>query len=312
MAITPVQLLRQVALGTGFTGLVARHRSGVRMLMHHGVGDGYRAEALEQQILWLKASFTLLPFGEIAQRLRDGRPLPERGAVLTFDDGLRNNVAEAYPVLQKHQVPATFFVCPGLIESGQWIWTYEVRERLKSMPLGQLRELGVRCLDQPTTSIDSFVSLMKRQPNNQRLQTLSAVRSATPNFQVTEQHRREYDLASWAELASLDRRLITLGSHTMSHPILSSLTDEELDRELRESKEALVARGLASADETYFCYPDGNHNDKVLACARNHYAAACSTRKGFVTANSPILAMPRIGANSSLEDVAWRMWRPEA
>lgn len=277
------------------------------MLMHHGVGEGFEPEMLDAQLAWLKARHPILPFDEVAARLRAGKPLPDFAVVLTFDDGLRNNVMEAVPLLLKHQVPATFFVCPGLIDAGTWIWTYEVRERLKGLQAGRLRALGGAC-----DTIDALVAWMKRQPNDRRLAALENVRAATPEFKVTPAHRREYDLASWEELAALDRHLITLGSHTLSHPILSNLSDGELENELSASKQALLARGLMKEDSASFCYPDGNHDDRVLACARRHYSSACSTRKGLITAASPVLAMPRIGANSSLEDVAWRLWRPGA
>lgn len=306
------QTLRRWALDTGITSIASRRVKGVRMLMHHGIGEGYDAKALDEQVSWLKARHPILPFHEVADRLRQQKPLPDFAVVLTFDDGLRNNLTEASPVLLKHQVPATFFVCPGLIEGNQWVWTYEVREKLKSLSQEQLRELGRRCSGTACDTIDAFVAWMKKQSNARRQEALEAVRAATSGFEVTAVHHREYDLAGWDELRGLDRRLITIGSHTMSHPILSSLTDIELENELKASKQALLAQGLVEDKRTLLCYPDGNHDARVLACARQHYLAACSTRKGLITAASDPFAMPRIGANSSLEDVAWRLWRPAA
>ena len=305
-------LLRRLALGSGLVTLAARRTKGVRVLMHHGVGAGYGAQALDEQIAWLKARHPILPYPEVADRLRNHRPLPDFAIVLTFDDGLRNNLTEAFPVLQKHQVPATFFVCPALIGTGQWIWTYEVRERLKRLSTAELQALGTRCADKPFDTIEQAARWMKQQPNDRRFEALEAVRSATAGFQVTDAHRREYDLASWEELQVLDRRLITIGSHTQTHPILSSLTDAQIEEELKQSKDALLARGLMDEGTALLCYPDGNHDDRVLASAQRHYVAACSTKKGVVTASSPLHAMPRIGANSSLEDVAWRLWRPQS
>ena len=97
----------------------------------------------------------------------------------------------------------------------------------------------------------------------------------------------------------------------MSHPILSSLTDPEIEHELVQSKEALLERGLMKDSASLLCYPDGNHDDRVLACARQHYTSACSTKKGIITDGSPLFALPRIGAASPLADVAWRLWRPQ-
>ncbi len=307
-----VPRLRRWAFDLGFSARAARRQRGVRMLMHHGIDGKFPASRFEEQLLWLKDTCTILPMGEVVTLLKNKKPLPDFAAVLTFDDGLRNNLTEAHPLLVKHQVPATFFVCPGLTGTGQWIWTYEMRERLKTLGTEQLATLASRVCGSPLDSINAFVSWMKKQPNAVRQQAVEQVRNTTAGFVPSPQQRRDYDLMSWDELQSLDHRLITLGSHTMSHPILTSLTEEEIEAELKDSKEALVSRGLMEADNALICYPDGANDERVLASARRHYAGACSTRKGLINGNSPLHALPRIGANSKIEDVSWRLWRPGA
>ena len=310
-----VPQLRRWAFNLGFTDRAARNRAGVRMLMHHGIGEGYRANVFEEQLTWIKSRHTILPMGEAVNRLREGKALPDFAIVLTFDDGLRNNLTEAYPLLLKHQIPATFFVCPGVIDTGRWIWTHEMRERLKTLNKEQLGTLAAEVSGAPfpatETVLDSFVCWMKKQSNVRRQQAVDKVRAATPGFVPTEEHHRDHDLMSWAELQSLDKRLITIGSHTMSHPILPSLSDAEIEAELKDSKAALLEHDLIR-EPSLLCYPDGAHDERVTASARRHYAAACSTKKGIITSGVPLFALPRIGANSRIEDVSWRLWRPGA
>ena len=62
-------------------------------------------EEFARQIEFLAASYTLMPLREVVDRLERGAPLPKFPAVLTFDDGFRNVLTTAYPVLEKYWAP---------------------------------------------------------------------------------------------------------------------------------------------------------------------------------------------------------------
>ena len=92
-----------------------------RILMYHGT-PRRDAAALERQLGLVKLAFPVVPLDELLKKkARRAR------VALTFDDGLRSNVEVAYPILRKLGLAATFFVCPGLIERGQWLWNHEAR-----------------------------------------------------------------------------------------------------------------------------------------------------------------------------------------
>src|SRR5207248_3345103 len=76
--------------------------------------------------------FMFVPLAELAASIGAARlPGRRRRAAMVFDDGLRSNVRVAYPILRALGIPATFFVCPGLIEERRWLWTHEARRRLR-------------------------------------------------------------------------------------------------------------------------------------------------------------------------------------
>src|SRR3982751_2913512 len=85
-----------------------------------------------------------------------------RRAALTFDDGLRTNVAVAYPILNKLGVHATFFVCPGLIDAHQWLWNHEARQRLCSMAPAEREEFAAH-VGAPG-EVEDFIEWMKKLP----------------------------------------------------------------------------------------------------------------------------------------------------
>jgi hypothetical protein len=91
---------------------------------------------------------------------RDGAPARRRQAAIIFDDGLRSNVRLAYPMLRALGIPATFFVCPGLIEERRWLWTHEARRRLQ-FARPQLRHELARERGAPA-EVEKFVQWMKQ------------------------------------------------------------------------------------------------------------------------------------------------------
>jgi Polysaccharide deacetylase len=98
---------------------------------------------LERQLRYLRRVFNLVPFAALAASISAARaPARRRQAAIIFDDGLRSNVRVAYPMLRALGIPATFFVCPGLIEERRWLWTHEARRRLQFAPPQLRRELA--------------------------------------------------------------------------------------------------------------------------------------------------------------------------
>ncbi len=160
-------------------------------------------------------------------------PARRRQATIIFDDGLRSNVRVAYPMLRALGIPATFFVCPGLIEERRWLWTHEARRRLQfAAPQVRhelARELGV------SAEVEEFVQWMKQLDFTRRTRVEAMLRHATAAFVASEADREAFDLAGWDELRPLDPSIVTVGSHSMTHPVLPSMSAGEIEAELGES-----------------------------------------------------------------------------
>src|SRR5206468_6119551 len=129
-----------------------------------------RAAELERQLCYVRRQFRVVPLVQLVECLEGGRADVDRMLALSFDDGLRNNVEVAYPMLRRLGLPATFFICPGLVEEGRWLWTHEMRRRLRSLQPADRQ--------QP----DRLVEWMKRLDIGARREVEDAVREATPRF----------------------------------------------------------------------------------------------------------------------------------
>jgi len=278
--------------------------------MYHGIPpEG--AQTLAAQLRYLGRNFKVVSLETLVNRLADdGRPNANE-IVLTFDDGLRNNLTVVYPILRELNMPATFFVCPALIEDGSWLWNHEVRCRLQRLPAPALAELRMKLLA-PGTSVDGIVEWIKTLRLPRRHQCEALVRQATPDFRPTPAQRTAFDIMNWDDLLSLDPRFISVGSHTMSHPILTTLSNQEIELELLESRRCLEERLQRSVD--FFCYPNGSYDKRAYQMVKKTYRAAVTTESGMVDGreNFDLHRLPRIPSAESAALTAWRLHRPEA
>ena len=258
------------------------------ILMYHGTPQR-DASALARQLRAVALFFDVVPLEALAAPRRNGR----RRIALTFDDGLRSNVRVAYPLLRSLGLTATFFVCPGLVERARWLWNHEARERLGSLPAPALGELAA-AVGGPAEA-EAFVEWMKTLQLARRERVEAAVRAATRRFEPSAAQREEFDLAGWDELKRLDPRVVTIGSHTMTHPILTSLSADQVDAELRESRTAMERE--LGRPVTHFCYPNGDLDEPSVSAARRYYAGAVAVEPRSLGADVDPHRLPRFAAH---------------
>jgi peptidoglycan/xylan/chitin deacetylase (PgdA/CDA1 family) len=240
-----------------------------RILMYHGTPMA-DAPALERQLRVLSLLFPIVPLEDVVSgHGKNGRAR----VALTFDDGLRSNIAVAYPILRKN---------------------HEARERLRTLPQYALAELAAS-FGAPA-ELEPFIEWMKTLDIGARRRVEATIRAATPNFKPTREQQEQFDVADWDQLARLDPRVVTIGSHSMSHPILTSLTADETDAELRESR-ALLEKRLARP-VTLFCYPNGDLHEAALSSARRYYRSAVTVEHGAVKAGADPHRLPRLPAEA--------------
>jgi len=278
--------------------------------MYHGVVPE-SAPALAAQLRYLARHFKVISLEAMVDRLTNRSFLLTNEIVLTFDDGLRNNLTVVYPILRELQLPATFFVCPALIESGTWLWNHEMRCRLQTLASAELAEMRMKLLT-PNTSVDGIVEWMKTLGLPQRRQAETTIRQASPDFRATASQRAAFDLMDWDDLLSLDCDLITVGSHSFSHPILTTLSAQEIELEILESRRCLEQRLQRTVD--FFCYPNGAYDQRAHQFVQKAYRAAVTTESGVVDGQEglDLHRLPRIPSAESAALTAWRLHRPEA
>jgi len=102
-------------------------------------------------------------------------------------------------------------------------------------------------------------------------------------------------LMDWAQIRELAEQGIAFGSHSVTHPDLTSLANAELKQELEKSKQEIESQTSRHAD--FFCFPYGRWNLEVKDAARYFYDGACSTGAGVVELDADPFALPRVDAH---------------
>ena len=155
---------------------------------------------------------------------------------------------------------------------------------------------------------EKIVEHMKTMENNRRIGTEHLIRSLTQDFETAQQQHDLYDTMSWEELKSLDPALITIGSHTVHHPVLTRLPYEEMRYQIQESKQWLQRRLNRPID--FFCYPNGDYDESAAQVVAQNYKAAVTTKAGYFDKGDDVYQINRIPAPDKLPLFAWRMFRP--
>ena len=260
---------------------------------------------LDQTLRELDArGFDIIGLDAVPERLA----APDYGppfAVLTFDDGYRDNVEHARPVLQRHGVPWTLFVTSGFADQGGRLWWIELERAIARLDRVRI-SIGTGSLDLPTRSpqekalaFEAIYRDLRRGTEADLLDRIAALcRQAgfAPGSVASEL------CLSWTELRDLARDpAVTIGAHTVSHPMLAKHDAAIAVREIADGRARIEAElgGIVR----HLSYPVGDPTSagpREFTLAQEHgFATAVTTRPGHLFAEHAghLHALPRVSIN---------------
>jgi len=211
-------------------------------------------DAFNWQVKLINDYFTPLNLTDAVQKLKNGK-LPERAVVITFDDGYKDNIEEALPILKKYQVPATFFIASGFLNGGI-MWNDIIIESIRLTTKGNIDLLELGLLNYSLGSredklyaIEDIIKKVKYQKFNEREKLVKKI-SALCNICLPDSL-----MMNDKDIIQLYKSGMEIAGHTVNHPILSSETDDIVNKELREGK--VYLEQLLDTKLTAFAYPNG-------------------------------------------------------
>jgi peptidoglycan/xylan/chitin deacetylase (PgdA/CDA1 family) len=311
--------VRTLAHRTGASALMARlARPRAHVVTYHKVErrpvgpfgvPALDVPTFEAHVEFLARHYELMPLSRLAEELRKGRP-PERAVAITFDDGYRNNLLLAYPVLQRHHAPATVFVTAGLVGTQLWMWPNELGEMALRHGLSAVgRASGDRLLAAlfevelaPASILAAATEYLIRLGPERRRAVMDRLRSAFP-VEPDDENR----FLSWEEVRALRAGGVEIGSHTMTHPLLTQIDPKQVRRELTAARDRIEQE--IGERPTTFAYPHGDYNGVVKSMTRRLYQSAVTTLSGANEPSTDPFELRRVCA-FSVEDLAFELARP--
>ena len=269
-------------------------------------GDEFAAH-----LKYLSKHKRVLPLAEAAEFFAGEKPLPENAAVITIDDGYADAYEVAFPILKKYNVPAALFAITDFLDGKIWLWTDKMRYVLQGT---KSDSVSIEFENRPAFTetlthewqrlrvANRLNSILKTLPNEEKETKIKEI-AETLNVEIPPTPNADYAAMNWEQAREMDAENLRVESHTVTHPILTNITQTQLDYELQTSKKRL--ENVLGRKVEHFCYPNGSFDAQIQnSVERAGYKSAVTTDYGFNERDTNQYALNRIDAQSAIERFA--------
>jgi peptidoglycan/xylan/chitin deacetylase (PgdA/CDA1 family) len=290
-ALAARALYRSGLLGPLTAAACHARRPAFPVLSYHRVNDegdpffpAVPTAVFERRMAWVARHYVVLTVEALVERLQRGT-LPRNALAITFDDGYRDNLTHAAPILARYGLPATVFLATGFIGTSEIAWfdrlalaLKHTRESRWDAPWGEPVALGTAA--ERLRVLDRTLAYLKRRPDDERR---AAVDRATATLGAGDTNGHKGLMLSWDDVHALMGLGFSVGAHTVSHPILARLAPEQARAEIVESRRAIES--ACGAAPRAFAYPNGGAEDYDATTVRlvreAGFTCAVTTRFGL-------------------------------
>lgn len=288
-------------------------------LFGHGVTDKPKANGLIQDLhieldkfaemveLWEKMGFVFISMEQAMEVVLEGKKIDRPWIHLTFDDGYKNNYTVLYPYLSSKKIPFTIFLSTRNMVEQRRFDNYKIYCALTHCRDKQARHAVLQPFlewlpgpGDPDAEILAMVKLFKYFKTHEKEAFLQGIESLLSDAEW-RQYNSLYDTEEVLTLEDINTMskdpLVYFGSHGYNHYILSTLDDDQINFEQRESQK--IIEELTGRLPLAYCYPNGRMNEDFPdyideLCRENNYELSFTTAKEkYIPGVNPYL-IPRL------------------
>lgn len=247
------------------------------------------------QMNLLARHFNVLPLSDAISHLQSGT-LPARAVSITFDDGYADNYENALPVLEKYNLPATFFIATGYLDGG-CMWNDRIIESLRrckderlDLRGSGLGDYAIVTMQDRVEAIRAIIGPVKYLPLDERESVARGIQEITQTILPSNM------MMTRSQVKALHEAGMEIGGHTVNHPILANCDRHAAREEIMEGKRDLET--LLGKPVRLFAYPNGKPGqdytaDHAKLLESLGFQAAVSTAWGVATSDTDRFQLPR-------------------
>ena len=260
-----------------------------------------------------RSRLDLISLNEMHRRMVEG-DFRRRFVCLTFDDGYRDLREWAYPILKEADVPFAIYVptsFPDRLGELWWLVLEALIARNNRVGLiigGRDRTFDCGTVEEKQALYDELYWWLRSRATESEMRSI--VRSLAAYYHIDIMAFCEELCMSWPELAELaSDPLVTIGAHTVSHPILSRLSQDEARSEMELSRSVIEA--ALAVKPAHLSYPYGDRNSsgkrEFEIAAEIGFKTAVTARPGvlFARHKRSMTALPRISLHGDYQQMRY-------
>ena len=311
-----------------------KNRHKITVLMLHGVMDVHERSdwsPLRKQLTptefkrvlsILSKKYQFITARQCIDMLEEKVPIIDNALLITFDDGYRNTIDYALPICESFGIKPIMFVATGHIDSGLPFWfdrlDYALQQNIgREVSFdyqGIKYEFDTSSRESLIRSYKQFRDKCKNHFNNdidmnKLFDELSDYLESRAGKALSDFGNQDdwSAIASWDELReAVNKDRLNIGSHTIDHWRIDSLSKKDVLFQLEASKQAIAEKLSTSCD--YFCYPNGGYDRcSIELLKKTGYQAAFTTDVGLCKYMDDLMMLKRFNfpANKTKSEILY-------
>ena len=260
-----------------------------------------------------RSNLDIVSLDEMYRRLVE-RDFKRRFVCITFDDGYRDLLQYAWPILKKNNVPFALYVPTGFPDRiGELWWAALERviannDRIGLYIDGRDQRFDCITVDDKRNIYNQLYWWLRTRPTEEELR--EAIRDLSARYGVDMKALCDELCMTWEDIAELSRdSLVTIGAHTVNHPMLGKTTDRVARSEMEMSR--VVIESAIGIRPEHFAYPVGDPASagprEFAIAAELGFKTAVTTQAGvlFREHRNHLMSLPRLSLNGEYQQLRY-------
>lgn len=319
-----IQIVKKIISRSKILPMLGKFSHNIVILRYHSIKEDPRpyedligeaiihtVDVFKKQMEILARRYNPISIDDLYLYLKGEKTLPARSVLVTFDDGYADNLELAAPILNQYEIPATIYVTVNAVSDHSIPWFVRLRfafwhtnvKNWKNPFNGSAFELDCK-----ESRVKAFINSCRSFASLAGEKQTRVVTEVERVLEVDTSSQVKNFILNWQQMKQLIDMGHTIGSHTLSHPNLAYVKEDEVLSELLKSRKILEEK--LNVPVYHLSYPNPalqpNWNEKVVQVAKQTgYRTAVTSDPGPVRKGDNALALKRMWVSNDIDEFLW-------